>query len=157
MESVTFGRSWTLQLSHYTNSWTHYSTECWLAIGRGRKPNVLQRSHTRQLQNSMYLFFSRSLVPCPFWEIPQSQVPRSLVSGPFWGHPSPGWGYHFQPGQDGVPPRDRTAERTLAMLREVCLLCSRRKTFLFLTGFLFWWTKCLLFCSTSKPEFCIAK
>ena len=63
--------------------------------------------------------------------------PRSLVPGPFQGYPvSPGWGVP----QDRVPPArtllgyphswDRTAERALATRRAVCLLRSRRRTFL---------------------------
>ena len=81
--------------------------------------------------------------------------PRSLVPGPVQGYPSPGrvrgghpiMGYP-QPGQDGVTPRqvkmrypqpvqggvpptrDRTAERALAMRREVCLMRSLSYSFL---------------------------
>ena len=36
------------------------------------------------------------------------------------------------PSRDGIPlPRDRTTERVLATQQAVCLLCSRRRTFLF--------------------------
>ena len=92
--------------------------------------------------------------------VPQSQIGGIPVPGYFaglWsqvlsqGCPSPRWGNtpvpdgglpQFQLGGTPVQtrglqypptpsPRDRTAERVLAMLRAVCLLRSRRKTFLF--------------------------
>ena len=65
-----------------------------------------------------------------------------------WGYPSPGWGlfqkrdtpiqvrmgYPPPPTRTEVPlppPLDRTAEQALATRRAVCLLRSRRRTFLF--------------------------
>ena len=53
---------------------------------------------------------------------------------PQQGYPSPGRGY--PPPQQGVPPT-RAAWRVLATRRAVCLLRSRRRTFLF---FLYFWT-----------------
>ena len=79
-----------------------------------------------------------------------------MVLGPFWGGGTPGWRYsrtgYPWPGQDGGTPgwgtpkpgmwyppgkgwgspRDRTTEAVLATQRMVCLLHSRRRTFLFL-------------------------
>ena len=72
------------------------------------------------------------LVPCPFqgYLSDWSQVPS-------WGD-TPGWGTPL--ARDGVPPTgqawgtppppDRTAEGVLSMQRAVCLLRSRRRTFL---------------------------
>ena len=43
-----------------------------------------------------------------------------------------GWGYPPLAGQDGVlPQEDRAAEQILAMQQVLCLLHSRRRTFLF--------------------------
>ena len=70
------------------------------------------------------------LVPCRFWGYPSdwSQVPSQGYLGQ--GTPSQGWGSP-QPGQGGggypIPGnRGSTCYR-----RTVCLLCPRRKTFLF--------------------------
>ena len=47
-------------------------------------------------------------------------------------YPLPGLGYPPPPNQDWGIPRDRTAERVFATRRVVCLLHSRRRTFLFI-------------------------
>ena len=55
------------------------------------------------------------------------------------GYPgvSPCPGMRYPLSWDGVFPRDKTTEGILAMQRAVCLLCSRRRTFLFLCLSLF--------------------
>ena len=45
-----------------------------------------------------------------------------------WGTPEQGWGTPL--ARDGIPPRDRTADGVLDTPRPVCLLRSRRRTFL---------------------------
>ena len=113
-----------------------------------------------------------TMVPCsfpgPFQGVPQS----------FWGVPParPGWGIppartgmvYPWPGQDGVPPhhvrmgyppwpdqdgvppppQDRAAERALATRRAVCLLRSRRRTFLLSFAFAICYGKVKLKCIT---------
>ena len=78
------------------------------------------------------------------WEIPfqpDGRVPTSsLIRGvPLSrdGVPPPhqaGWGYSgwtgVSPSRDGISPGDRAAQRVLATRRAVCLLRSRRRTFL---------------------------
>ena len=68
----------------------------------------------------------RSLVPCPF----QGGIPVLTGRYPRVGYP---------PGQVRVgyppPPQDGIAERALATRRAVCLLRSRRRTFLFTNNF----------------------
>ena len=70
-------------------------------------------------------------------------LPRSLVPGPFCGIPPPRPGqYGVSPSQvrmeclltwlGGGYPHDRAAERALDTQRAVCLLRSRRRTFLFI-------------------------
>ena len=70
--------------------------------------------HTRGLPHLHPIILP--LVPCPFWGYPNdwSQVPS-------WGYPSPRWGYP----RDGVPPYSTCYKVG------VCLLRSRRRTFLF--------------------------
>ena len=86
-------------------------------------------------------FFPRSLVPGPFGGYPSPRFfPRSLLGGtPVIAMGYPILGYP-QPGQDGVPPSSQvrmgyasgtTSERALATRQAVCLLRSRRRTFLF--------------------------
>ena len=103
------------------------------------------------------------LVTCPFW----GGLPHWLVPGPFWGYPSPRqveMGYPpvrdgYPPGQvrmreypkikmgyplpvcqgwGTAPPLDRTTEGVLATRWAVCLLRSRRRTFLFVWKYGHW-------------------
>ena len=54
---------------------TVFTRVCLSTPGGGRVPS--------------HRFFPRSLVPGPFWEVPQLQVLSQVLSG---GYPSPGWG-----------------------------------------------------------------
>ena len=65
--------------------------------------------------------------------VPQPEMGYSLLSG--MGTPVQEWATPLRdrvlPGQGwGTPPRDRTADGVLDTRRAVCLLRSRRRTFL---------------------------
>ena len=68
--------------------------------------------------------------------IPPSQGRGTPLGQVRKGYPCPGmgcpqWGMGYPPARDGVPLQDRTADGILDTQQTVCLLHSRRRTFLF--------------------------
>ena len=101
-------------------------------------------------KNGKATVFTGVCLSTPRGGVPQSQV-LSQVSGPRsfpGGYPSPRWREYCSPRQGGTPvpdrtglgnptpppPPDRTTDRVLATRRAVCILRSRRRTFLFYYG-----------------------